>query len=335
MGYTIGKDARCAVIGHGSWATALVKILLENKPQVAWYVRNLEALSHIATHGTNPKYLRDVHFDVSKLSLTDDINEAVRDADVVVLAVPSAFLKSALSSLTLPLEDKYVVSAIKGIVPDDYVTVAEYINARYGVPMTQVGIVAGPCHAEEVALERLSYLTMVGGSAENAATLGDMFRTDYIKVSCSTDVLGTEYASVLKNIYAIAVGIATGLGYGDNFMAVLISNSAMEMDRFLGQAFPGERNTDASAYLGDLLVTSYSQFSRNRTFGVMVGKGYSVKSIQAEMNMVAEGYYASECIRGVKTIHDIDMPIAEAVHRILYDGAPAAEIIRELTYKLI
>ena len=335
MAYSIDKKARCAVIGYGSWATALVKILQENEPAVGWYIRDPEVLRHIAAEGNNPRYLRDVHFDSARLRMSNDINEVVAGADIIVLAAPSVYLNTTLEPLSVPLNDKFIISAIKGIVPDDLVTVAEYLNERYGVPFEQVGIVTGPCHAEEVALERLSYLTVVSKSIDNAALLGEKIKTSYINVTPSTDIYGAEYASVLKNIYAIAVGICIGLGYGDNFMAVLISNGAIEMTRFLEQTYPAARNTCASAYLGDLLVTSYSQFSRNRTFGLMVGKGYSVKSAQIEMSMVAEGYYASECIFQINKKHGVEMPIAEAVHRILYEGGSPAAVMKKLTPQLI
>ena len=228
-----------------------------------------------------------------------------------------------------------MISAIKGIVPGELVTVAEYVNRRYGVPFCQLGIVSGPCHAEEVALERLSYLTAVCKEPENARALGEKIRTPYISVSYSTDIYGIEYASVLKNIYAMAVGIALGLGYGDNFIAVLISNAAMEMSRFMAETYPAERDTSASAYLGDLLVTSYSQFSRNRRFGLMIGKGYSVEAARMEMSMVAEGYYATECVMRINERYGVEMPIARTVYGILYEGKSPAAGLKLLTGKLI
>lgn len=335
MGYKVERGAKCAVIGYGSWATALVKILLENESSVGWHIRNPEVVEYIEKEGNNPKYLCDVHFDSDRLRISSDINEVVADAEVIVLAVPSAFLKLTLAPLTTSMSDKFIISAIKGIIPDELTTVAEYINQSYDVPFDQIGIVTGPCHAEEVALERLSYLTIVCKNLENAQIISEKIDTKYINVTLSTDIYGIEYATVLKNIYAIAVGIAVGLNYGDNFLAVLISNSAMEMDRFLESTYPCERNVTASAYLGDLLVTAYSQFSRNRRFGVMIGKGYSVKSAQIEMSMVAEGYYASECIREINKKHEVDMPIARAVHDILYEKLPVAQTIKKLTKKLI
>ena len=335
MTYTIDGAARCAVIGHGSWATALVKILSENECPVGWYIRNPDVLEHVRRHGTNPRYLRDVHFDTSRLALSGDLNQTVHDADLLVLATPSVYLQQWLEPLTEPLSQKFIISAIKGIIPDELITVAEYVNQHYDVPFDRLGIVSGPCHAEEVALERLSYLTAVCKTIDNAAALGRKIKTPYINVSRSTDIYGIEYASVLKNIYAVAVGMAVGLGYGDNFLAVLISNGAMEMSRFMEQTYPDHRNTFASAYLGDLLVTSYSQFSRNRRFGLMIGKGYSVNSAQMELGMVAEGYYAARCIREINRTHGVDMPIAQTVYEILYDGRSPAAMIHQLTEQLI
>lgn len=332
---SIHKDSRCAVVGYGSWATAIVKILLENGNTVRWHVRNPDVKAHLVAHRTNPKYLSQIHFFTDRLTVTDDLNGVVRDSDVIIFAVPSAFLSLTLEPLDhRALDGKFIISAIKGIVPDGYLTVAEWFNQRYHVPYDRIGIVTGPCHAEEVALERLSYLTMVCKDLHTAALLGEKFANDYIRVSTSTDIYGTEYAAVLKNIYAIAVGIAHGMGYGDNFLAVLISNSALEMEHFLTQTFQADRNICRSAYLGDLLVTCYSQFSRNRTFGVMIGKGYSVKNAQMEMNMIAEGYYSADCIHRLRARFGIDMPIAEAVYGILYEGRNPAEQLKSILNQL-
>jgi len=331
MEHKIDSSARVAVIGYGSWATAIVKILLENTPRVGWFILEPKDLEYLRSHHTNPYYLRDVHFDTSRLYLSDNINTVVEGADVVIVCVPSAYVKTHMAGLTVPLSEKFVVSAVKGIIPGDHLTLGEYLNRRHGVPFDRIGIVTGPCHAEEVALERLSYLTMVCKQDANARALGELFSTEYIRVSYSNDIYGAEYAAVLKNIYAIAVGIAVGLGYGDNFNAVLISNAAAEMSRFVERSFPGDRHITDSAYLGDLLVTCYSQFSRNRTFGAMVGKGYSVRSAQAEMRMVAEGHYGSKGIEFINRKLKIDMPIADAVYDILYKGAPPRERMEALT----
>lgn len=335
MIYKLDKNSSCCVIGHGSWATAIVKILLENEAKVNWFIHNQTVKEHIIDEGNNPKYLSDIEFDTSKLNISSDINKIISNSDIVILAVPSAFLNNAMSSLRVDLSDKFVISAIKGIMPDELVTVAEYINTDYSVPFDQIGLISGPCHAEEVALERLSYITVVCKNPHNAEILADKMRSKYIKVSHSSDIYGVEYSSVLKNIYAIAVGVAIGQGYGDNFLAVLISNAATETKRFLQETYPSQRDTTASAYLGDLLVTAYSQFSRNRRFGVMIGKGYSVSSTQIEMNMVAEGYYATECIMRINERFAVDMPILYAMYQILYKGVSVRKTMMKLTSKLI
>jgi glycerol-3-phosphate dehydrogenase (NAD(P)+) len=335
MNYKIDKNARCAVIGSGSWATALVKILLENESRVGWYIREAEIREHLAANGTNPTYLQDVHFDASRLDISDNIDEVVAGADLLVLAVPSAFIKATLEPLTVPLANKFVLSAVKGIIAGEYITVAEYINQAYGLPFDRIGIISGPSHAEEVALERLTYLTVVCKNLENSRIIGEKIASRYIHPVYSTDIYGTEYAAVLKNIYAVAVGICHGLGYGDNFMAVLISNSAMEIERFMSGTYPAERELNASVYLGDLLVTCYSKFSRNRTFGTMIGKGYSVKNTMIEMTMVAEGYYSATCIHQINKPSGIRMPIADAVYRILYENAPPRATVETLTRELV
>ena len=326
---------RCAVIGHGSWATAIVNVLCENEASVGWYVRNPEVLESLRSEGRNPKYLNDLEFDTERICPSDNLDEVVAAADIVILAVPSAYLKSTLEPLTVPLAGKFVVSAIKGIVPDQYCTVIEYLRDTYGVPMQQLGIVTGPSHAEEVALGRLTYLTVACPDIENAQLLETKIATKYIRVSCSTDLYGIEYATVLKNIYALSVGIAVGLGYGDNFVAVLIANCAKEMSRFLNESYPDKRNTRESAYLGDLLVTCYSTYSRNRRLGLLIGHGCTVRSALNEMTMVAEGYFAADCIRHVNARHGIEMPIADMVYEILYRGASARKSMKALTMKLI
>ncbi len=335
MDLKINKTAKYAVIGYGSWATALVKVLTEQECEVGWYVRNPEILESLLNEGRNTRYLSDLEFDTARIRPSGDLNKVVSEADVLVLAAPSAYLKHFLEPLTVSLADKFIVSAIKGIVPDDYVTIIEYLCNHYGLSQGQLGIITGPSHAEEVALERLSYLTVVCTDEDNARMLGERFATKYVKLSYSTDLYGVEYASVLKNIYALAVGIAAGLGYGDNFLAVLISNSAMELSRFLNESAPYKRNTLASAYLGDLLVTCYSIYSRNRRLGNLIGRGCSVKSALNEMTMVAEGYFAADCIRYVNQRHGIDMPIATMVYEVLYKGASARKSMRNLTAKLI
>ena len=331
MEYKIGKEARCAVIGYGSWATAIVGLLAANEARVGWYVRNPEVLEGLLGEGRNPRYLSDVEFDRRRIAPSDDLDEVVREADIVILATPSAYLKTFLEPLTVSLQDKFVVSAIKGIVPGDYKTIVEYVHDRYDLSYKQIGIITGPSHAEEVSRGKLSYLTVVCTDPENA----QMLATDYIHLSYSTDLYGIEYAAILKNIYALSVGIAVGLGYGDNFLAVLIANSAGEMRRFLEESYPAERDTLVSGYLGDLLVTCYSVYSRNRRLGLLIGHGCTVKSALNEMTMVAEGYFAADCIRHINARHKIEMPIAEMVYNVLYQGASARKCMKELTSKLI
>ena len=335
MEYKIGTDARCAVIGYGSWATALVGLLAGNGRQVGWYVRNLEVLESLRSEGRNPRYLSDLEFDTSVIAPSDDLDTVVRDADIVILATPSAYLKDFLAPLTVSLKDKFVVSAIKGIVPGDYQTVVEYIHDRYGLSYRQIGLFTGPSHAEEVSRGKLSYLTVVCTDPENAHLIGSRFAGPNIRLSYSTDLYGIEYAAILKNIYALAVGMAVGLGYGDNFLAVLIANSAGEMARFLEESYPDRRDTLVSAYLGDLLVTCYSTYSRNRRLGLLIGHGCTVKSALNEMTMVAEGYFAADCIRHINFRHQVEMPIAEMVYRVLYEKGSARKLMQELTTKLI
>lgn len=330
-------DIKFCVIGNGSWATALVKLLLNKLDNIGWYIRSDETIQFIKQHGHNPRYLTATSFNVDKLNMSTDISKVVHEANVIILATPSAFLQDTLKKLdTTDLSDKFIVSAIKGIIPNSNETISEYFHHQYQVPYSQIGIISGPCHAEEVAMERLSYLTFSCKRKQLSEVISRYFESDYLRVIASTDIYGVEYAAVLKNIYAIAAGICHGLGYGDNFMAVLVSNAFEEIKRFLNNTYPSSsRITTKSAYLGDLLVTCYSQFSRNRTFGGMIGKGYSVSAIQVEMNMVAEGYFAAKCMHEINKAHNIDMPIAETVYNILYEQYPVKESIEALTEKLV
>ena len=284
----------------------------------------------LVSEGRNPKYLNDLEFDMSRIRPSGDIDEVVSNADIIIMAAPSAYLKDFLEGMTVPLKDKFIVSAIKGIIPGDYKTAVEYIHDRYGLTYRQIGIISGPSHAEEVSRRKLSYLTIVCTDSENSAIIGNKISTDYIKLSYSTDLYGVEYAAILKNIYALSVGLAVGLGYGDNFLAVLISNCAKEMTRFLSESYPDARETMNSAYLGDLLVTCYSNYSRNRRLGLLIGRGHTVKSALNEMTMVAEGYFASDCIRHINFRHKIDMPIADMVYEVLYKKASARKKMKEL-----
>ncbi len=333
----INHSTRFAVIGHGSWGTALVKILTDNRMAVDWYVRNDKVREHIQDERNNPKYLSQVNFHTRRLKLHSNIDTAVENAQVVIMATPSAFIKGVLDDLTVPLCDKFVITSIKGIVPDEYITIAEYLHEHLDVSFGNIGVLTGPCHAEEVALERLSYLTIACKEEQKAQRFVEVFSNDYMRVTGSTDIYGTEYAAVLKNIYAVAVGVCNALRYGDNFTAVLIANAAIEIERFMKATYDYERQLFASAYLGDLLVTCYSGFSRNRAFGQFIGKGYTAKVAQMEMSMVAEGYYAAACIRHLKERKglNIDMPIADAMYEILYQKKNPADEINKILPKFI
>jgi glycerol-3-phosphate dehydrogenase (NAD(P)+) len=328
------KDYAVAVIGGGSWGTAMVKILTENNDYVGWWMRNPETVMTIKRMHQNPRYLSSVELATENIDLDTDINHIVAEATHIIFAIPSAFLKDALSNLTVPLKDKIIFSAIKGIVPDENEIVGEFFNKHYDVPLENIGVITGPCHAEEVALERLSYLTIASTSNKNAQFMADRLRCNFINTTISDDIYGTEYAAVLKNIYALAAGIYHGLGYGDNFQAVLVSNAIREMKKFMKAVHPLKRDINHSAYLGDLLVTAYSQFSRNRMFGNMIGKGYTVRSAQLEMNMIAEGYYAARLIRMVRKEHEVKMPIANTVYKVLYEGKSPKNAMAKLAEKL-
>ena len=325
---------RVAVIGGGSWATAIVKMLSENLSSIGWYMRSESAIKHILRKKHNPNYLSAVEFDTDQLRLSSDINQVVREADYLIFVVPSAFLNSELDKLSEPLEGKIIFSAIKGIVPESSLIVGEHFHKTYQIPYNNIGVITGPCHAEEVALERLSYLTIACTDEDKAGLMAKMLSSHYIKCKTSDDIVGTEYAAMLKNIYAVAAGIAHGLGYGDNFQAVLMSNASKEMKRFIKKVHKMKRNINDSAYLGDLLVTGYSTFSRNRMFGNMIGKGYTVKSAQMEMNMVAEGYYATDSAYKLNQVKGARTPIIDAVYAVLYKGKNPKEVFRRLAEKL-
>ena len=328
-------DWRICIIGGGSWATAIAKIAMAGGHRINWYMRRPEQIEEFKRAGFNPSYLSSVQFDVKKIKFYSNINLAVKYSDLLIFATPSPFLKSHLQKLTHKLDDKYIVSAIKGIVPDENMIVSDYFIKYYGVRPENIAVIAGPCHAEEVALERLSYLTVGSRNLDFADKFGSRIANSFLKTYTTNDIRGIEYASVLKNVYAIASGICHGLKYGDNFQAILVSNSIREMSRFVDAVAPeATRNIQDAAYLGDLLVTAYSRFSRNRTFGAMIGKGYSVRSSQLEMEMIAEGYYGTKCIKEINDGFHVDMPILDACYNILYERiAPNIEI-KFLTEKI-
>ncbi|MEP5255848.1 NAD(P)H-dependent glycerol-3-phosphate dehydrogenase [Winogradskyella rapida] len=325
-----------AVFGAGSWATAIVKMLSENLDEIGWYMRSAYTKEHLLKEQHNPSYLSSVEFHTEQLKLSNDINEIAAWADVLIFVIPSAFIHSELEQLNVDISNKTIVSAVKGIMPESGKLVGEHFHDIYKIPFDHIAVIAGPCHAEEVALERLSYLTISCADKEKAEAIAKNLSSAYIKTKTSDDVIGIEYAVMLKNIYAIAAGIAHGLGYGDNFQSVLMSNAIREMKRFIKKRHKMKRNINNSAYLGDLLVTGYSVFSRNRMFGSMIGKGYTVKSAQMEMNMVAEGYYAT------KSAHDLNkknkrktqLPIIKAVYDILYENKNPKKVFEKLVDKL-
>lgn len=314
-------------MGGGSWATAIAKIVLEKADQIYWYMRKQETIDNFRRLEHNPSYLTSVHFDVSRITFSADINEVVRTCDTLIFVTPSPYLKNHLKKLKVRLTDKFVVTAIKGIVPDENLVCSEFFRQIYNVPDENLAVLGGPSHAEEVALGRLTYLTVGCTDTDKAARFAKLIASSYVKTKTNSDVIGIEYASVLKNVYAIAAGICNGLKYGDNFQSVLMANAVQEMNRFLCAVYPIPRNVYDSVYLGDLLVTGYSNFSRNRVFGTMIGKGYSVKSAQIEMEMIAEGYYGTKCMKDINRLYHVNMPILDAVYNILYERiSPAIEI---------
>lgn len=332
----MSKPLKYAVFGAGSWATAIVKMLSENLDEIGWYMRSAYTKEHLLREQHNPNYLSSVEFHLEQLKLSNDINEMADWADVLIFVIPSAFIHTELGKLTVDISNKTIVSAVKGIVPETGLLVGEHFNEHYNVPFRSIAVIAGPCHAEEVALERLSYLTISCWDSEKAQQIADSLSSDYINTKISDDVIGIEYGVMLKNIYAIAAGIAHGLGYGDNFQSILMSNAIREMKQYIKKVHKMKRNINNSAYLGDLLVTGYSTFSRNRMFGNMIGKGYTVKSAQMEMSMVAEGFYATKSAYEIneKNEKKADTPIIDAVYQILYQNKNPKKVFKRLTEKL-
>lgn len=326
---------KIAIMGGGSWATALAKLMLKTNDRIVWYMRRDDRINDFRSLGHNPVYLSDVEFDTSRIDFSSDINEVCRMADTLLLAVPSPYLKSHLAKIRDDISGKYVVNAIKGIVPDENLLITAYLTKCYGIPHSRQLVVSGPCHAEEVALERLSYLTVAADDKALAAAFAEKLTSEQMLTVLSTDVEGIEYGGVLKNVYAICAGMLHGMKNGDNFLATFVTNCIREMQRFVDVACPhSERNICDSVYLGDLLVTCYSRFSRNHNFGAMIGKGYSVKSAMMEMEMVAEGYYAARCMHIINERYQVEMPILEAVYDILYNGTSPRRSIAHLATRL-
>lgn len=326
--FDIGK---IAIIGSGSWATAIAKIVIEHTHDIGWYFRKEDKIEEFKRKGHNPAYLTSVHFNLNEIFFSSDINEIVEEYDTLVFVTPSPYLKDLLKKLKKELHSKLIVTAIKGIVPDEDLVCSEYFHKAYNVPYENLAVIGGPSHAEEVAMERLTYLTIGCSDVDKARSFSEKLASNYVKTKTSQDVIGIEYASVLKNVYAIAAGMCYGLKYGDNFQAVLMSNAMQEMNRFLNTINPIERSIIDSVYLGDQLVTGYSKFSRNHTFGAMIGKGYSVKAAQIEMEMVAEGYFGTKCMKEINRRLHVNMPILDAVYNILYERINPQTEIKLLT----
>ena len=326
---------RVGILGGGSWATALAKIVLTKQPQINWLLRSTTHVKEFTRLGHNPSYLTSVAFDTSRITFfTDsDVNDFFRACDTVILATPSPYIRSDLKRVrTTVIRPKLVINAIKGMVPEENILISDYLQEYKELKPGQIAVIAGPCHAEEIAKDRMSYLTVGCFDLGKAKMLSEeLFSNDYVHCAVSRDVVGIEYAAVLKNIYAIASGICHGMNLGDNFQSVLISNAIAEMSHFVNTVHLLSRDVTESVYLGDLLVTAYSSYSRNRTFGNMIGKGYSVRAAQMEMNMVAEGYYGAKCVHEINQRYQVTMPICKAVYDILYGGAPVELTIRQLS----
>lgn len=323
-----------AILGSGSWATALAKIVMRNEDSINWFIRRPEVIEEFRQTHKNPSYLSNTPFDTDRIEFSSDINEVIASSDILILAVPSPYLKQTLNKIRRSIRQKLVVSAVKGMIPDENMIVSDYLHLKYNVPNSNIAVIAGPCHAEEIALERLSYLTIGCEDQNNANEVAKVFATDFVHTTISNDIVGLEYSSVMKNIYAIAAGMCAGLHYGDNFQAVLVSNAVQEINRFLAAVNNVKRDADASGYLGDVLVTTYSRFSRNRQFGQMIGIGYSVKAAQIDMEMVAEGFYGTECIWKANQRYHVNLPIVQAMYEILYQNMTPSRVIQALTTRL-
>ncbi len=329
------RKGKVAVIGSGSWGTALVKIIHDRERTVNWYVRNSDSIEYIKKHKHNPHYLSYLSLNTDKIQLFNDIESVIAQSDILIFAIPSAFLKALVINVTPEmLSKKFIISAVKGIIPEDDLTISDFFNQKYKVGANAFAIISGPSHAEEIALEKLTYLTIASRRRSRLRKVAKLIECDYIKTIISRDVYGIELAAAMKNIIAIAAGICHSLGYGDNFQAVMVSNAIREIKRFLDRNSRSRRRIESSAYLGDLLVTAYSQFSRNRTLGTMIGKGYNVNAALMEMKMVSEGYYATKGIIQLNKNVKVDMPIIQTVYDVLYEGKSAVKAFEELTHKL-
>ena len=325
------NNTKIALVGGGSWATALAKLLLENTERISWYIRKPERIEEFRKRGHNPVYLSDIRFDVDRIDFSSDVNQVCRDAETIVVAVPSPFFHDTIAALDCDISSKKIVSAVKGMVPGQNMIISDFFASRFECKENNLLVIGGPCHAEEVALERLSYLTIGCRDTDKAREFASQITSRSLRTIISNDVAGIEYAAVLKNVYAIAAGVLSGMKAGDNFMAMVACNAAREMRGFIDAVAPLERDICLSAYLGDLLVTAYSKFSRNHNFGSMIGKGYSVTAAKMEMPMVAEGYYGTKCIHEINQNGPrVSMPIQEAVYRIIYERESPQKAIRSI-----
>lgn len=327
--------SKIGIIGGGSWATALAKVLQNKSKKINWWFRRKEAIEFLKIYKHNPDYLSSVEFNTDLLFLSSNIEEIIKKSDIIIFGVPAAFLHSSISKLNPKLlEDKIIISAIKGIVPEYNETISEYFKSKFNIPFENFGLIAGPCHAEEVIMEKLSYLTIASVNNDLNTLLSELLTTRSTQISVSNDIKGIEFASVLKNIYAVAAGISVGLGFGDNFLSVLIINAITEMRSFLDAINHIKRDINQSSYSGDIIVTAYSQFSRNRAFGTMIGKGYSVNYSKIEMKQIAEGYYAAKCMNEITDHYNVKMPILNAVYNILYNKSSPSREMKQLAKKL-
>ena len=324
---------KLGVIGSGSWGTALIKILSENNDEINWYVRNKDNIDFIVKNSHNPNYLTSVKLKLQKIKISDNINDVVINSEILIIAVPSEYVNEEIKKIEVDISNKIIICALKGLVPETNLLFGEHMQKHFDISKNKFLVIGGPCHAEEVALEKLSYLTIGSSNLSLGKLISAKFKCKYINVKASDDVIGIEYASMLKNIFALAVGISNGLGYGDNYQSVLVSNSIKEMKRFISKRHKIKRNINNSAYLGDLLVTGYSSFSRNRMFGNMIGKGYTVRAAQMEMKMVAEGYIATKkaYLLNEESDKKAKIPIIDAVYKILYKKRSARKIFKELS----
>ena len=322
-----------AIIGSGSWATALAKIVMHNVADINWYIRKQETIDEFIEIRRNPNHLEWAYFDVSRIHFSTDINQVIDQSELVILAIPSPYLKDLFQAIKIDISQKKVISAVKGMIPDENILVTDFLHTHFQIPEENLGMITGPCHAEEIALERLSYLTIGCKDLATAQQWRKLFDTPYVRTTLSNDIKGLEYASVMKNIYAIAAGMCSSLRYGDNFQAVLLTNAMHEIMRFTKAQSDIPRDITNSGYLGDVLVTAYSNFSRNRQFGQMIGMGYSVKAAQTEMEMIAEGYYGTKAIHLANKALGVDIPIVEAMYQILYKRKSPKTTIKDLTQK--